>query len=442
MSPRAKRIICFGIPLTTLIGIIACFGDDAVGASINPALASIGQAFPDIPYSQILWLYSLPKIVIVPLTLIAGLITGRYVSYRVAAIVGFGLIAFGGMLPTVLDDFWLILASRFILGIGLAIQAPIGPALVLQYFPDNERRATVLGIGHGFINLYGVITNLLVGGLCDIDWHFAFLSYGTIFILLILAILFVKEPPAQGKSVLSASQVIAEGTRKDKEQVMLGDPNAQVEIAAREEEVDYEQVNVFKAAPKVVYVLVIVYCLTLCVWGVAGLNLSAVIQDRGFGTASTTGLVISLINLSGVISGMLYGLFSKCLKNYVMPFGYFLMGGGGFIVYCVSGSVWVLALGVFLAGMANTIIMTTFEAAVGARCSKALISFGMSLCMVASQLSGFITPFYESFIMDYLGFSSYTAPVAASAVLLIIGGAIMLMITVASNKKKSKLQHV
>ncbi len=328
MSQRAKRLICLGIPLTTLIGIIACFGDDAVGASINPALASIGQAFPDIPYSQILWLYSLPKIVIVPLTLAAGLVTGRYVSYRTAAIVGFGLIAVGGMLPAFLDDFWLILGSRFILGIGLAIQAPIGPALVLQYFPDNERRATVLGIGHGFINLYGVVTNLLVGGLCDIDWHFAFFSYGTIFVLLVLAVLFVKEPPALGTTSLSASEVIAEGTRKDKEQGMLGAPIEAAQISARREEESLEQVNVWKAAPKVVYVLVVVYCLTLCVWGVAGLNLSAVMQERGFGTASTAGLVISLINLSGVISGVLYGLLAKGLKNYVMPFGYFLMGGG------------------------------------------------------------------------------------------------------------------
>ncbi len=89
--------------------------------------------------------------------------------------------------------------------------------------------------------------------------------------------------------------------------------------------------------------------------------------------------------------------------------------------------------------MANTIIMTTFEAAVGARCSTALISFGMSLCMVASQLSGFLTPFYESFIMDFLGFASYTAPVAVSAMLLIAGGVVMLVVTAVSSKGKHRL---
>ena len=125
MNARKKALAVGGIPLATLVGVLACFGDDAVGASINPALASIAAAFPEMPYSQILWLYTLPKIVIVPITLASGFVVGGKVSFRAAAITGFALIALGGMAPFFLDDFWAILGFRFVMGVGLEYRRPL-----------------------------------------------------------------------------------------------------------------------------------------------------------------------------------------------------------------------------------------------------------------------------------------------------------------------------
>lgn len=396
-----------GIPLTTMLGIIACFGDDAVGASINPALASIAAAFPDIAYSQVLWLYSMPKIIIIPTIFIAGLLIGRKVTYRGAAIVGFSLIAIGGIAPVFLNDFWMILAARFVCGIGLGIQSPIGPALVLKFFPDPQKRATVLGIGHGFVNIYGVLTNLLVGFLCAVEWHLAFLAYGTILILLVIAVLFLKEP--DGEDGRSASQLIDAHAEREKRKLLRGGGSSSAHYRKESSAI----------AP--VLGLCVVYLFTMCLWGVAGLNLSAIIMANGFGDAAVSGTVISLINVSGVIAGFAFGKLSKFLKSFVLPFGYFLMAGG-FAVYFFASNIVVLGAGLFIAGLANTIIMTAFESEVGLRCDVSLIAMGMSMCMMASQLSGFITPFYISVVMDVLGFSSYTAPLAFSAVLLTILG--------------------
>lgn len=437
MVAKGKRLLVLGVPLSTLIGIIACFGDDAVGASINPALASIALAFPDIPYSQILWLYSMPKMAIVPITLIAGLITGKYVSFRTAAITGFALIAIGGVMPVFMDDFWAVLGSRFILGIGLGIQAPIGPALVLRYFSDPQKRATVLGFGHGFVNIYGVFTNLLVGSLAVVNWRYSFLAYGTIFILLAIAILWVREPEdGRGSAKLSANQIIAAQTREDKlKESIEGMPGESSAITTGEiESPSSQERGIWKRMPKKAYGLVAAYLVALVLWGVAGLNLSAIVQSSGFGDSVTSGAVVSLINLSGVISGFAFGLLTKRMRGYVLPFGMFLMAAG-FAVYYVAPNVYVLAVGVFVGGLANTIIMTGFESAVGSCCDASLISLGMSLCMVVSQLSGFLCPFYIGFVMDVLGFSSYTAPLMVSAVLLAVMGIAFAFVTFAARKR-------
>lgn len=403
MTAREKRLLVCGVPLALLVGVLACFGDDAVGASINSALASVAGAFPDIPYSQVLWLYTMPKIVIVPVTLASGFIVGRRVSYRHAAIAGFSLIAFGGMAPVLLNDFWAILASRFVMGIGLGIQAPIGPALVMRFFSDRERRARVLGYGHAFINIYGVVTNLLVGFLCVIEWRYAFLAYGTILVLLVIAILFLRDPSPAGSARASAWD---EAVREEG-----ADPAAQMRW--------WEGL---RALPRSVFCLLAAYLVTLCLWGVAGLNLSAIIQANGLGDAASAGVLLSLINVSGMIAGVAFGSVSRVLGRYTLAFGYALMAVG-FVVYCLASSLVVLGAGIFIAGLANTLIITGFEAEVGERCSSSQVSLGMSLCMVVSQLSGFLCGFYISFVMDGLGLSGYEAPVALSAGLLMVMGA-------------------
>ena len=441
MNARKKALAVGGIPLATLVGVLACFGDDAVGASINPALASIAAAFPEMPYSQILWLYTLPKIVIVPITLASGFVVGGKVSFRAAAITGFALIALGGMAPFFLDDFWAILGFRFVMGVGLGIQAPIGPALVMRLFDRKEQRAFVLGAGHGVINAYGVATNLLVGVLCAIEWRLAFLAYGTVAVLLVLAAAFLKNP--EKGAVQGAWAALDEG-RAGRRAAASSDANANMGekgAGAGEDEATLAGWRacwrMMRRLDRRVFTLCLVYLATLCVWGVAGLNLSAIIQANGFGNAAVAGTVLSLINLSGMASGFAFGFISRACGRYTLALGYAVMACG-LGVYALAPNLAVLCVGVFVAGAANTILITGFENEVGSRCGADLVSLGMALCMVVSQLSGFLSGFYISFVMDVLGFSSFSAPVGLSALVMLALGCCFSVWAWAGNARRSE----
>jgi len=52
----------------------------AIGA-INPVLQNIAEAFPDIPFTTIALVTTLPSLLIIPTTIIAGNIVGTKVSY-------------------------------------------------------------------------------------------------------------------------------------------------------------------------------------------------------------------------------------------------------------------------------------------------------------------------------------------------------------------------
>lgn len=421
MSLRGKQVMVLGMPLLLFIGIISCFGDDAVGASINPALASIGEAFPNIEYGRITWLYSMPKIVIVPVCLISGFLIGKKVSYKKAAVTGFALIAVGGMAPYFMNEFWQIMFARFVLGIGLGIQAPIGPALVMRFFPDPQKRSTALGIGHGFVNIYGVVTNLLVGSLCTINWHYAFLAYGTIIILLLLTAFFLKNPK-DGLNISALSSIQNDRQRRS-------------ELAAEVEDSPYKR----KPIGFSVIILLAAYFVTLLLWGTAGLNLSAIVKANGFGDAALSGVIISFINLAGVLAGFAFGFIYKFFKQYTLAFGYFLMASG-LGLFALAPNAFCLGLGIFIAGLANTILMTGFEAEIGNRVLLKQVSLAMSFCMTASQLSGFFTGFYISFVMGIFGRTNFAAPVACSAIILAIIGIVFIIFgikTSASIKKRT-----
>ena len=65
----------------------------------------------------------------------------RKIKFKTLALIGMGIISVAGVAPVLFDDFWMILGARMVLAVGLGLQAPIGPALVMRFFEDGKRRS-------------------------------------------------------------------------------------------------------------------------------------------------------------------------------------------------------------------------------------------------------------------------------------------------------------
>jgi predicted MFS family arabinose efflux permease len=407
------------VPITLVIGILACFGDDAVNTSITPALASIGEAFPEVPYLQIIWLYTMPKIMIILFALLSGVVAGRYLSFRTVALLGFTIIVLAGVAPAFLSDFWLILASRMILGIGLGLQCPLGPALVMRIFSNEKQRAFYLGVGNGVINGYGTITNLLVGSLCAINWSYAFFAYGAMAILFLLALLFLREPP-KPLNLNDGQKISHDSEHVDIREIDKGKA-ATKHFEKKSRESISSTLRTIRKLPKTVLILCVIFMFVDCLEMPAPINASAIIAQNSWGSPTLAGIMVSLNSVSGMISGFAFGKYFRVFKQYNIAVSFFIMTIGlSTIVLAVSS--FAMGLGLFICGASFTLIISGIQNEIGAVVTAAQAAFATALFMVFENIGGFITAGYMSLVSTVFGTQSFYAPLIVSAVLFGIGG--------------------
>lgn len=124
--------------------------------TITPAIQSIAEAFPEIGFSTILLVSTLPSLFIIPSTYIAGMVVGTKVGYRPLLIAGVLLFSLAGAAPYILtSSFAIILVTRALFGIGLGVIMPLGNALILSLY-EGQERANMLGLSGVVMNLGGI----------------------------------------------------------------------------------------------------------------------------------------------------------------------------------------------------------------------------------------------------------------------------------------------
>jgi MFS family permease len=355
---------------------------------------------------------------IILFALLSGAVAGRYLSFRTVALLGFAVICFAGVAPAFLNDFWMVLASRMILGIGLGLQCPLGPALVIRFFPNERQRAFYLGVGNGVINGYGTITNLLVGTLCAINWNYAFFAYGTMAILFLFAFLFLKEPAKpldsnNGQTILrdSENDDINE-TDKKKIATKCSDEKAKS---------IFSTLRAISKLPRTVLILCVLFMFVDCLEMPAAINASAIIAQNNWGSSALAGIMVSLISISGLISGFAFGKFFRTFKHYNIVISFFIMATG-LLMTVLASSPFVMAAGLFFCGASFTLIISGIQNEIGAVVTSAQAVFASALFMVFENIGGFITAGYMSLVSIVFGSQSFYAPLIVSAVLFGIGG--------------------
>lgn len=400
MSDHVSASAKIGVPLPLFVGILASFGDDAVNTAIMPMMASVAKTFPDIPYTTVVWLYTMPKIIIIPFALLGGFLAGRKVGFKPLALVSLGIISVAGVVPAFFDDFWAILASRMVLAVGLGLQAPIGPALVMRFFKDGKKRSFALGIGNATLNAYSILTGLAVGLLCSIDWHMSFFAYAGMAILFFATLFLLKEPPA-----LEDDDGGEEACDVAKGVVSLGAfSNGRGKLKV----------------PAMVVVLCAAFAIVDCVWMPASLNMSSILSAKGWGDSATAAFLMSFISASGLAAGSFYGFYYRLMGRYNLAASMLIMACALLSIYFANGVVMV-GVGLILGGASFTLIICGIQNEFGFICTPAQMAFAMGLFMVFEHLGGFMTSWYMVLVMDVFGMESLFAPIGVAAVLFLVG---------------------
>ncbi|MEP6467671.1 MAG: MFS transporter [Parafilimonas sp.] len=162
--------------------------------TISPALPQMAIAFAGVKNAAFIvkMVLTIPALMIAIFSPVAGRLIDRYgrlTILRVALIV----YAVAGSAGFYLDNLFVILISRIVLGIAVGMSMTIVITLIADYFEGKERLKFV-GLQIAFMSLGGIIFIGLGGVLADIGWRYPFLLYLFSLLVFPLTILFLKEP--------------------------------------------------------------------------------------------------------------------------------------------------------------------------------------------------------------------------------------------------------
>jgi len=170
------------------------------GAAIAPALPLISDHFSGHPQAEYLskLVLTIPGIGIALLSPAAGWLADRFSKLRLLSIAILLYVA-AGTAGLYINDLYLLLASRFTLGMSVAFIMPIATALIGEYFAGAEQRQ-FLGTQAAFMSLGGTVFVAASGILADIGWRYPFVVYGFGLLVLLLVFRFLPEPESSSET--------------------------------------------------------------------------------------------------------------------------------------------------------------------------------------------------------------------------------------------------
>lgn len=347
-----------------IIAVLSVFFLQKGTSSINPIIADVIAAYPDIPQSTVKLVSTVSALLAVPATIITGAIVGKYVKYRTLLLTGIILFIGAGITPYFVDSFALILIARAAFGIGVGILLSLGSALVVGLF-EGQERATIMGWGNSIItNLGGVLLTTAVGYMATKNWKNAFLIYAVGLIALAL-VFFIPEPDVAQKT-----------DRGEKPPKMNS----------------------------IVYLYMGIIILAMAFLNLLLLNMSQIIINEGLGTAATAGTVLSMFTIGGMVSGFVFSYLMKSLKQNLIPFAFGLLAIT-MATMAFGHSIMFLYIASVLGGFSISLLLPAMIMNITPKIHPAQAPFASSLIVSGLSIGGFIAVYIEALITKIFGVS-------------------------------------
>lgn len=186
MNPESKKvkIALLMVSSLTIMSMI----------TISASLPDMTHNFSDLPNGIKLVKLSLsfPGLFIALSAIVAGIIIDKFGRLKLLGI-SLVLYAVGGSSGYWLDNIYLILAGRALLGICVGISMTIVTTLVADYY-QGQARQKFAGLQIAVMSLGGIIFITLGGILADIHWRVPFLLYFFSLLILPFVYLYLREP--------------------------------------------------------------------------------------------------------------------------------------------------------------------------------------------------------------------------------------------------------
>lgn len=372
---------------------------------VSSSLAVIAEKFNLQIMDVVAGLISVSCLAMIPVTVLSGILMS-YISKKVLLITGIILFILGGVLPSQMESFQMIVALRVLFGIGVGIIQPTCSSLVAENYEGSERDRT-MGTMNSF-QMLGCMVMSILGGQLGATANGAvnvFYVHLIGIISLICAIIFIPyKKPAEKKKTDHAE--------KENLQITGG-----------------------------LIGWVLLYFVFMIAGQIFSNNASALITNLGIGTAAEAGRTLAAFALGGFVMGFLFGKIFGALKNITMPVGFFILAFS-YVIMAFGTNMIFQYVGAFICGLAFSIAMPLFATGSSALVNEATASFAIALTTCFQNLGMTVCPYVVDPISTKMaaggGLTKDQNALLFGAILIGIFGVIFLIRGLRLNRQLSK----
>ena len=331
--------------------------------SISSALPAMFDYYQGYPKEQIELLVSLPSFGIMIMLVLNGVLE-RLLPERLQISLGLVILSIGGTAPFWYQDYNFVFAMRILFGLGVGMINAKAISIISERY-HGKTRIQMLGL-RGSAEVVGAsILTLMVGQLLSFGWTATFLAYSAGFLVLILYLLFVpygKEKKETKKKEVESARLTGQ---------MKG----------------------------LIFLLAVEAAVVVCTNTAITIRIPSLMVERGLGDAQLSSLVLSIMQLIGILAGVSFSFFISLFKERLLLWSGITFGLGQ-IVIALSPSLGVMIVGSIVAGFSYSVALTTVFQLLSERIPAKLLNQATSFAVLGCSFGAFTTPF----ILGAIGF--------------------------------------
>jgi MFS family permease len=326
-------------------------------SSATPAIMAIipemAKSFPDVELYVIELITTVPSLFQMLAILFSGVVV-RFLGLKRSVMLGILLCGVMGVIPMVVQNFYVLLLTRCAYGIGCGLTMSSILTLIISFFEGPER-SVMLGLQGSVLGLGNAASTLLVGQLQTLGWNWSFAIYALAFVVLALFGAFVPDTDAQNDDAVHEN-----GTSEGATAAGLAFQGALMFLSA------------------LIISLFLVKAPTF-------------VTERGLGPVQFGSFVLMLVSLGSLVGGALYGKVRGALGDYALVV-FMLIAATGFAITAMS-PFWA---GVMVAALLIGYAMMSSSPHLQENVSLRFASFGSkgtNLILVTQALGAFAAPY-------------------------------------------------
>lgn len=301
-TSKSKKVIAAGLLVMSMT--MAC------NSALAPILAEVGKFFPNSSDAAIQIVLTIINLITLPMMIIEPFFE-KYITKRDIAIIGTALMLAGALLPQVLNtQLWMLYLASAVIGAGLSFVVVTSSSLISDYFTGIEK-SRIMGFQSIFVSIGGTIIAKGSGLLTAMGgWKIGYLVF--LITVPIILIIFFTVPRGE---VIVATEKAEKG----------GVSGSMIYFGA--------------------------LCLITGIFvATFNTNIAMYIDAKGIGDANTAGTVAGIMQIVGIIGGLLLGTVVKTFKRFTIGASILVMAVG---TACVglSTNFYVICLGAVLVGI-------------------------------------------------------------------------------------------